>query len=255
MKVEYSIEPISEVVVDSNLSTIKPIHHDSADILFQIGSDGILKEIKIIFSGLPIKWQRKDLINQDYPETQNKAYRICKYLTNRIQLQTAQKAFKFDSLKDTKCEVSPETPEEIENYKKFRKYVMNYCEINYSIQGSIDITDYETKFTHAQAYSNYIDAKNTDNPINKYVSFYKVIESFFNKTGPNLDKEVSNFKKRFDNKFTPERFEELRLLRNRCIHPHHRDGHISSDELLFMEELSKNTKELEIIAGLLLEKK
>ena len=53
--------------------------------------------------------------------------------------------------------------------------------------------------------------------------------------------------------FSVKQFEELRLLRNRCMHPG-KEGHISSDEIGLLEEVSQKLPVLEMIAKLLLDK-
>jgi len=225
---------------------------DGADIYFDIDENQYLKKIRVIISDLPMKWERADLINPSYPETRDKAYRIIKYLVDRIQLQVMIKSFDLSRIDNIKTIVSPETEEEKENWSKFIKRIMASLEMPYSILGAADTSDYESGFKYAQAFSNFTDALNTESPIVKFERFYKVVETFFTTNGHALDSDISVFMGKYDPKFKSDDFKHLRDLRNRCIHPQHRKGHIASNDLALSNELESRTKELKKIAELLL---
>jgi hypothetical protein len=255
MIIEYMLEPTSEVVFESSLGIPEKFQLDGADIYFDLDENNTLKTIWVSFSGLPMKWEREDLIDPHYPETRDPAFRVIKYLTDRIQLQVKQNAFNISNFDNIKCEVLPETEEEKHNYKKFRKRIQKALVMNYSILGAVDTKDYELKYAHAQAYSNFTEAMNANNPNTKYERLYKVIETFFTSKAGVLDTEISMFMQKFDKGFMPEDFQQLRDIRNRCIHPQHRKGHIASNDLELLNDLAIHTKELEKIAELLLDEK
>ncbi len=93
---------------------------------------------------------------------------------------------------------------------------------------------------------------NTESPIIKFERFYKVVETFFTTRGTSLDSDISAFMKKYDPEFNSDDFQQLRDLRNRCILPQHRKGHIASNDLSLLNELGIRTKELHKIAELLL---
>ena len=225
---------------------------DGTDIYFDIDEKQYLEKIRVIISGLPMKWERADLIHPNYPETRDKAYRIIKYLVDRIHLQVMHKSFDLSRFENIKTIVTPETEEEKDNWSKFRKRIIANFEMPYSILGAADTSDYESGFKYAQAFSNLTDALNTDSPIIKFQRFYKVVETFFTTHGTVLDSEISAFMRKYDPNFKPDDFQQLRDLRNRCIHPQHRKGHIASNDLSLSNELENRTKELKKIAELLL---
>ena len=252
MIIEYSIEPISEVAFENTSGILEHMKIDETDIYFDIDDNHILKKLRVCIPGLPMKWERADLINPSYPETRDKAFRVMKYLVDRIQIQAKVKCFDLTSFKNINTVVIPETEEEIENWSKFRKRLRASLEMPYSLLGAVDTSEYESGFRHAQAFSNFTDALNTDNPIVKFERFYKVIETFFTSHGHGLDSDVSGFMQTFNSEFTPNDFRRLRDLRNRCIHPQHRSGHIASNDLSLITDLKYHTKELQKIAELLL---
>lgn len=222
MIIEYSIEPISEVDIEQSSGMPEQMKIDGAEIYFDIDTNQHLKRIRVTISGLPMKWERADLINPNYPETRDKAYRIIKYLVDRIQLQVMHKSFELSKFDNIKIKITTETDEEKDNWSKFRKRIMASLDMPYSILGAADMSNYEGGFKYAQAFSNFTDALNTDSPIIKFERFYKVVETFFTTNGPALDSEISVFMRKHDPKFKPENFKQLRDLRNRCIHPQHR---------------------------------
>lgn len=252
MIIEYSIDPISEVAFEQGSGISEQMKIDGTDIYFDIDENQHLKKLRIIFSGLPMKWERPDLINPTYPETRDKAYRIIKYLVDRIQMQVMSRSFDLSKFENIKTVVTPETEEEKENWGKFRKRIMGSLDMPCSLLGAVDTSDYESGFQYAQAFSNFTDALNTDSSIVKFERFYKVIETFFTTHGTDLDSDISTFIKKYDPKFGPNDFQQLRELRNRCIHPQHKKGHISSNDLTLSNELATHTKELQKIAELLL---
>lgn len=253
MIIEYRIEPISEVAFDTTSGMLDHMRIDGTVINLDIDDHYILKKISVCISGLPMKWERADLIDPNYPETRDKAFRVIKFLVDRIQFQVKNKSFELTGLNNINTVVTPETEEEKEFWGKYRKRVRASLEMRYSILGAVDTSEYESGYRQAQAFSNFTDAINTDNQIVKFERLYKVIETYFTSKGNTLDSEVSDFMQTFDSEFTPNDFYRLRDLRNRCIHPQHRSGHIASNDLSLVTDLENHTKELQKIAELLLQ--
>jgi len=252
MIIEYCIEPISEVAFEKTTGILEHMRLDGADIYFDVDKNYKLAKLRVSISSMPMKWERSDLIDPNYPETRDRAFRIIKYLTDRIQLQVKKKSFDLSRFNNIKISVIPETEEEKECWGKYRKRITTCLEQSYSILGTADTSDYESGYIYAQAFSNFTDALNAVNPIIKFERFYKVIETFFTTHGHTLDTDVSSFMQNFDSQFQPGDFQRLRNLRNRCIHPQHPRGHISSNDLTLSNDLENHTKELQKIAELLI---
>ena len=252
MIIEYTVEPISDVVFENISGMSEKMRIDGADITFDLDEKQKLKTIRVSFSNFPMKWEKADIIDPDYPELHSQIFKILKYTVDRIHLQVKNNSFDLIRADDYKIQVFPETKEEKENWSKFRKLVSKSIEISFSFLGTADTSDYESRYNHAQAFSNFTDALNTDSMIVKYECFYKVIETFFTTKGSELDSEVSAFMQNFDVGFSDKDFQKLRNIRNRCIHPQHNNGHIASNDLEGLCDLSIYTKELAKIAELLL---
>lgn len=256
MIVEYSLTPDVEIQFDSdNKSELKLVIED-ADVSFSIDDKNILKQINISFSGLPLKWAqgRKNVISQSYPETKNPAFRIYSYVIDTILLNSNQLAYDLKRFDDIPCKVIPETEEEQDLFGKCRKQVSRALVMQWSNVCSVNIADFEDKYHLANALSNYSDGVKAENPITKYERYYKIIESFFNDRGPSLDKKVANFVQAYINDFSTHEFEELRILRNRCIHPQ-KKGHISTNDPSLVAEVSHKMSKLEEIAKILIKNK
>lgn len=252
MKVEYKLEPKEKVAhEESDLST-DLLRLDGADIIID-AEEGFLKSIRIVFTGLPILWETDTLINPHYYEVQIIAYKISAYLYNRILVQTGQDAFDIDAILRSNGELTPETEEESETINNHRKRVSTKLVTSYSILGSINLADYEAKYHYAEAFSNYVDGEQSSNLITKYEKYYRVIETFYRKTGTDLDQSVSNYICQFDSSYDTQCIETLRLLRNRCTHPQHKRGHINSGNVVLLRELSPKIRSIQTLAKLLLE--
>ena len=253
MRVEYNLELNTEINVEDHKGVSVQLNLEGAEVYLTIDDDTFLKNIKIVFSGLPIQWERDDLIHPYYPQTKISAYKIFSYVSNRILIQTALDAFDIQSVLNMDVEATPETEKEIESYKKSRKRCFSSLTACYTIIGSANLTDYDDKYQYSEAFSNYADGLKTNNLVTKYEQFYKIIEAFFNETGSSLDQMVSDYVCQFDSTFTPDHIESLRLLRNRCIHPQHRHGHITSENIELLEEITRKVEKLKKLASLLLE--
>ncbi len=253
MKLEYSLALKNKIVVEGYESDLVQLNIEDAEIYLEIDTDNLLKNVKVLFKGLPIKWERNDLISPYYPEKRISAYKIYSYLANRILIQTSQDSFDLEKVLHMHGNVSPETEEEIECFQKYRKRVFTDLQCSYSILGSVRFTDYEEKHHYSEAFSNFADGLKTNSLITRYEQFYKIIEAFFDGTGATLDGRVSDYVYQFDPEFTPDHLRNLRILRNRCIHPQHNQGHISSENIELLEEVNAKVSNLKKLVSLLLE--
>jgi|MTBAKSStandDraft_2_1061841.scaffolds.fasta_scaffold12309_2 uncharacterized protein with HEPN domain len=256
MIAEYSLTPDVEIQFENENQVELKIVIEGADVLFVVDEKKILNEIKVSFSGLPLKWAqgRKNVISQSYPEIKNPAFRIYSYIIDTILLKSNQLAYDLKRFEDVPCRIIPETEGERETFSKCRKEVIRAFEMSWSNVDSVNISDFEGKYHLANALSNLSDGIKAENLITKYERYYKLIESFFNDRGQRLDEKVSAFVKQHKSEFTTLEFEELRILRNRCIHPQ-KSGHISTNDPTLVAEVSEKINKLEDIARLLIENK
>ncbi len=105
MRAEYCIEPTVEVYFDPASTTPDKVHLDGADVYFEISEDKLLKNIKVVYIGLPIKQIRgggpdgKGIsINPSYPEVTSKAFKTISYFLNYIQAETGRPALDVSRL-------------------------------------------------------------------------------------------------------------------------------------------------------------
>jgi len=252
MKVIYQLEAKEEIAVESISITDIKLDTESADVVFQLDSRNI-RDVKVIFGGLPINFIDKDTIDPYYPEKRIVAYKIFAYIANRILIQTSKDCFDPLEILNGREVVFPETEQEKLIWNTKRKHIITLMDTSLSISGYANLLDYKNKYIYADAYSNFADGIRAKNLITKYESFYKVVEKYFDNTGRAFDQEVSNYISRFDSSFTADYIHTLRILRNRCVHPGHRNGHISSDNVELIKELVREIQNLNKLARLLLE--
>ncbi|WP_446009408.1 hypothetical protein [Candidatus Electrothrix sp.] len=261
MKAEYCVEPTVGVHIDPASAMPDKMPLDNADVCIEVGSDNLLKKVTVIYTGLPIKLIEKKeskgkrtVINPSYPDVNNRAFNVMRFIYNYIQVQTGRTALDIDKLTQIEPTISPETREEEEHWNNCNKiYETIYCSGIESV-GVVSFDQLTKQFNHANAYANFTDAKNTDDPISKYERLYKVVESFFNGRGDQFDQNVADFMVDFDTNFVPDHFGVLRKLRNRCIHSKD-NRHVTSGDLDLLGEVTAATAKLERIADLLLKHK
>ncbi|MCW5213378.1 hypothetical protein VU04_10770 [Desulfobulbus sp. TB] len=261
MKAEYCIEPTVDVYLDPASAIPEKMRLDNADVCIEVGSDNLLRKITVAYTELTIKLiernepkGKRTVINPSYPDVNNRAFNVIQFIYNYIQEQTGRTALDVARLTKIEPTISPETQEEEEYWNNCNKiYETAYC-FGVGSVGAVSFEKLTKQFVHAKAYANFADAKNTDDPITKYERLYKVVESFFSGTGKKFDQNVTNFMIRFDSSFVPDNFEELRQLRNRCVHSKDKK-HVTSGDLELLSEVATKSEKLERIADLLLKHK
>jgi len=252
MRVVYQLEVKNEIAIEDTPLTDIKFDIEDAEIGFKINSRR-LKAVKVVFRELPINFTEEGIIDPYYPEKRILAYKIFSYIANRILIQTGIECFDPQEILNADGKVFPETIEEERIWNTKRKRFVKSLNMSWSILGFVKFSDYKDKYIYADAYSNFADGIRAKNLITKYVQFYKVLETFFDKKGSDFDNEVGSYVSRFDSEFTPDRIKTLRILRNRCMHPQHGNGHISSDNIELMNELGRELKTLCNLVNLLLE--
>lgn len=261
MRAEYCVEPTVEVYVDPASEIPDKMRLDDADVDIEVGEDSFLKKVKVAYTGLPLKTMerggaegKRTLIIPSYPDINNRAFNVIFFIFNKIQAEAGYSALDVAKLKNLEPAISPETSEEEEKWKNCRKIVEAVFRMEVGSAGAVNFDNLTKQFNHVKAYANFADAKNDQSPITRYERLYKVVENFFSGTGKSFDQNVSNFMIKFDSNFVPEHFEELRQLRNRCVHSKDKN-HVTSGDVELLEEVSGKTEKLERIAELLLKHK
>ena len=253
MKIIYHLEAKEEILLENDSLADFSVDIEDAEIVFQLDC-GKIRSIKVIFNGLPLKYVNGDIIDPYYPEKRMIAYKIVSYIANRLLIQSGVDCFDPQEILNDNEQVLPETNEERLNWESKRKRISKSLKISYSIRGFANLSDYAAKYNYADVYSNFADGIRAKNLITKYVSLYKVIERFFDSTGEYFDRAVSNYVSQFDPYFTDSKVRDLRILRNRCMHPTHNQGHITSDNIELMKQLAAGIKDLDKLARLLVER-
>ena len=263
MKVEYCVAPTVDVFIDDKSEVPEKLCFDDADVYFEITGDKLLKNIKVVYTGLPIQLierggadGKRIFINPSYPEVNNKALKVISYCLNYIQAETEMPVLEVTRLTNIEPTISPETQEEEEKWKNHQKRVdiLKVFRSKTGCIGEVNLNNLKKHSEHAKAYANFADAQSDQNPITKYDSLYKVVEYFLGDNA-GIDQRAYDFMIQYDSTFTLNNFQELRVFRNRCTHPHQRLGHITSSDIDLMEELFAKTEQLQRIAELLLKQK
>ncbi len=262
MRAEYCVEPTVKVRIDPAWERPEKMCINGADVNIEVSEDNFLKKVKVVYTGLPVKsievrdeYGKGILTSQGLKELASKAYKVMSYILNYIQIEGNVYIFDTRELKNIQPDISTENPDEEQYLSTRPKRCYSLVCGSLVAVACVRFDNIEKRFNHAKAYANFADAKNTQNPITKYESLYKVIEYFCNGRGEEIDQSVSDFMRQYESTFISDHFKELRLFRNRCMHPRKNDDHISSSDIELTEELVAKAGRLEQIAELLLKHK
>ncbi len=254
MKVTYELNLKENITIDNynKEKYLWPIEGSEVIFLIDEQSKKII-DLKIVFSGLPIKYTENNLIDPYYPETKFVAYKIATYISNYLLFNSSTEVFDSKDLLIKDIEAEPETKEELSIWGSSRKQIYSDLKVTYSILGSVNINEVAQKYTDATAYSHYADGLRNNNIISSFEQYYKIIETYFNLSGTSLDRAVSQYATNFDPKFTPQYVENLRIIRNRCTHAQHNHGHITTDDLDLLNLVVVKIEELKNLCRCLIE--
>jgi hypothetical protein len=252
MKVVYTLPVRPEVEVPVPSAT-PALTLGNTSIEWKCNSNQHLEAVVLEFSGIDINYTPEGSIDPAPPQVQEDAYRVASYIANRIYAQTSFEVIAPESVLMEAPRVLPETSAEEAKFKKTPRRMWTSINLGSSIRGTFDPVRYITDFDHSAAHGYYADALRAATLFQKYELLYKVVEYFFAEEGPALDKAVSIYVSTYDPTFTPYMMENLRLLRNRSVHPRARKGHISSESIASVREIRAGLPTLGRLVGLLLE--
>lgn len=252
MKVIYTLPvrsgPAIPVVLRIPVLTI-----DKMSVEWKTDGAGNLEAAIVEFNGVDLSYTLEGRIDPAPDPLQEQAYRVANYIANRVYIQTS-----FDAI-DPQCvlletpNVFPENPNEETEFKRTPRRMWASVNVDYLIQGIFDPSPYDLGFEHSAAHGYYADALRTASLFQKFELLYKVVEYFFSEEGSALDTAVSAYVAAYDSSFTPQAVSELRLLRNRSVHPRARKGHVSPENIASVREVRASMRSLDKLAALLLE--
>lgn len=254
MKVTYEISLKENVAIENYNNEDRCWNIESSEVHFFIDEESKLRRLTIVLNGLPIKYDKYNVLNPYYPETKYTAYKVATYISNFFLFSSFVEVFDSRDLLKQNIEAEPETVEEVAIWNSCKKRICSDLQVMYSVLGSVNIDTTAQKYTNATPYSHYADGLRNNNIISSFEQYYKIIETYFHATGEALDNAVSKHAIQFNPEFTPQYVRDLRRIRNRCVHAQHDHGHITTDDLYLFNLVSTKIEELKRLCRCLIEK-
>jgi len=256
MRVEYTLIPKQKATVKDTIVSPYVFQIDDAEVAIEINEHKINK-LKIAFCDIGydlslLSKEAKIILHEK--ELRYNAYKICSYISNRIYTESGTDAFNCNELIDNDApKIYPENKKEEEDtalYNTIQSHIFHFV---YSIEQFTDLDRYTEGYQYEKAYTAYADGLRANSIFTRYVQTYKAVEVFFGKNiqGEKLTKKISEVVSQYDDKFSYDRINELKTLRNRCEHPHQAKGHLSSSDIRNIKEVEKNLPELTQVVKIL----
>lgn len=250
MRAVYCL-PIKPPVPDS--SAAQDLNLGGALVSWKLDDNACLVGVVLQFSRVPLTLSG-GRITPDPVELQERAYRLARYLADRLLIQTG-----FDALDPERTllgspMVSPENPDEERQFGKHPITVRASLRLGVAVRGAFEPRSYSAGISHSAAHGYYADAMRVTSPFLRFELLYKVIEYFFPFEDKKLDHAVSAYAAPYDPSFTPAAIGHLRDLRNRVTHPHARKGHANPQSIRDNRELHSAVPVILKLARLLLDR-
>ncbi len=258
MRIEYTLIPKQAATVKDTIISPYIFQIDDAEVTIEINEHKINK-LKIAFCGIgydlsSLGKQTKIILHEK--ELRYSAYKICSYISNRIYTESGTDAFDCNEFIDNDApEIYPENLKEQEDTACsdiFRSHIFRFVQ---SIENFVDLEGWHSEgYKYEKAYTAYADGLRANSIFTRYVQTYKAIEVFFGKNiqGNELTRQISEVTSKYDDKLDYNRIDELRVLRNRCEHPHQSKGHLSSSDIRHIKEVEQSLPDLMMVAKTLL---
>jgi len=253
MRVTFKLELKEPIAVSPGVDPNGSIRLGRGSVAWVIDSENKLEAISISFDGMPLKRTREGPIDTWYPELHDEAHRLGLYAANRVFLQTKVDAVPFQSMFDGTPSIEAETSEEEEVMRTRRHIVEKALKLAWNHVSDFNPSSYDDLFPNSEALADYCDALRVESPFLKFQQFFKVIEHFVDAKDNVFDRLASEHASKYDPRFVPSEIQELRLLRNRCTHPQHRLGHISSEKRASLAEAEGKLEAVRKLALIFLE--
>jgi len=253
MRVEYTLTPKQKATVRDTIISPYVFKIDQAEVTMEINKNKIDK-LKISFHKIgydlsPLGKQTKIILHKK--ELRYNAYKICSYISNRIYTESGTDAFDCNELIDNDTpEIYPENQSEQNDTSRFDIFRTQIFRFVSPIVNFVDFDGcYSEGYRYEKAYTAYAEGLRANSVITRYVQFYKAMEAIL---GDKMkDKDASDIAEKHNQKFNESRIAELRVLRNRCEHPHQAKGHISTSDIRDIKEVEQNLPDLAQVVRIL----
>lgn len=251
MRVSFSLPatrgPVT-LVPDENAPSV----FADGKVIWQLDGKGNLVSVALVFNGAEIRRNAEGLILPTYPELNQKAFKLAAFISNSVLIETGVDAIDPYNVFNRSPLIEPETPEEEKAFEHSVKEAYDSLRLCLSTRDYFRPTKCVSHFSHSAPLAHYADGIRTVSPLLKFEQFWKVVEHFFIEKGKRLDVVVSAHASKFDPQFTEDKIKELRVIRNRCIHPRAHRGHLSPEDLFSMEYVRLALEPVRVLAHLLL---
>lgn len=252
MRAVYTLRVRPNVLVPVRPGTLG-ITFDGIDVDWCVNAQGDLEALLLGFPGVALRFSDSGTILSSCPETEDRAYAVAVYLSNRLFTQTLYDAIDPEQVFAGSPAVSPENEEEEELFRdRFTTVGVSFTS-EWQVHGLFEPAVYAVGFDHAAAYGYYANALRAEDRFQRVELLYKVVEYFFSVQGRALDAAVSAHALPCDDTFTPAMVEGLRSVRNRCTHPQATRGHLGPHDRASYREVSNALALLRKLCDLLLE--
>lgn len=238
MQVKFQVKLTEEEIKVKDLEILTPIEWEDADILWDIDTNKILKSVYIVFKDVDIVKDSAGVILTTNRELDEKAFKIATYISNKIFLDTGIDGLDPTKVLDNSPIILAENAGEKDIIEKTKKQAFDTISGMVLVVKPFELDKFQEDIRYSKTITFYAEAKRTKKLIQKYELLYKIIEYFFpNKKRDELDKTVSNYCKKYNSVYGTEEFiRSFRRLRNRCIHPTHKE-HVNLENLASIREV------------------
>lgn len=252
MKVTYTIRVLPSVAVPVPPGTLG-LTIATATVSWEVTEGGYLEAVVIAFSGAEMRYNEKGSILPTYPELEEDAYRVANFVADRIFVQTAFYAIDPSDVLSQAPVIAPENPNEQNELTTKYRSVWISIKSGWITHGLFEPAVYGSGFKHSVAHGYFADAVRSACDFQRFELLYKVIEYFFVQDGAALDTAVSAHVTPHDVRYTAAALKQLRLLRNRSIHPRARQGHVSPRNTVHVREVHTALPRMRQLSSLLLD--
>lgn len=251
MKVVYTIPVHSGVAIPVPPST-PSLTVSSTAVSWKTTEGGHLEAVVLEFTGAEIRYNENGAIMPTYPELEEKAYRVANYVANRLYIQTAFDSIGAEFVLQEAPAISPESPHEENEFRTKFKAIWKAIGLGWATHGLFEPASYSHGFDHSAAWGYFSDAQRAASEFQQFELLFKVVEYFFPEESKDLDVAVSAHISPHDASYTQTVIEQLRLLRNRCVHPRAKRGHVNPENIANIREVHASLPQMRQLASLLL---
>lgn len=254
MQVKFQVKLTEGEIKVTDLEIFTPIKLEDAEILWDIDTNKILRSVYIVFNGVDIVKDSAGVILTTNRELDEKAFKIATYISNKIFLDTGIDGLDPTKVLDNSPIILAENAGEKDIIEKSKKKGFVTLDVIVIDSKPFELDKFQEDIIYSEVITFYAEAKRTKNLIQKYELLYKIIEYFFpNKIGDKLDKAVSDYCKQYNSAYGSEKFiESFRKLRNRCIHPAHKE-HVNLENLSSIRDVVDMVPQIEGVVKILLD--